>query len=134
MSDWKKGHKGLANNASSPGSIANRQHHDPSLSEKDVAGSPGTPDQIISDANTGNSGNGQHVENFAVIRVLNTNVAIQFLFIGKEGDVPGAPAIGDSIAIAPNFYENFYLGQLEADESIFIKSSSDDVQVVVFKS
>lgn len=120
--------KGLINNARSPGSITNAQHHDNSLSERNIVGSPGTPDQIISDAT-----NEQPVPDGSVIRVMNTTNMTQFLFIGKESDVPsGDPDIADGIAIAPNFYENFYIGKLVEDESIFIKTSDDDLQIVVF--
>lgn len=128
-SDWKSP-KGLKTNARSPGSITNAQHHDPSMSERDIAGSPGTPDDIISDAATA-----QVVPKGAILRVMNTNAAVQYIFIGKQSDVPGgAPDISTGIAIAPNFYENFYLGERKDGESIFIKASSNDVQVVVYEA
>lgn len=127
-SDWKSP-KGLKTNARSPGSIANAQHHDPSMAERDLAGSPGTPDIIVSDAATK-----RVVPNGAIIRVVNTDSSMQFLFIGKDGDVPaGAPDITDGIAIPPNFYENFYLGERKDGESIFIKASDNAVQVIIFE-
>lgn len=128
MSNWKE-LPGL-NRARSPGSLQNQQHHDKSLSERDIAGSPGTVDQIIADAATA-----QTIPDGCVIRVMNTTGAMQFLFIGKLSDVPGgAPTISTGIAIPPNFYENFYIGKLDGDaESVHIKASDNGVQVVVFE-
>lgn len=115
--------------ARSPGSIVNSQHHDASLAGRHAAGSPGTVEKIISNAATA-----QPIKDYCVIRVLNVNAATQFLFIGAEADVPvGAPTIATGIAIPSNAYENFYIGKLEGNESIFIKASSNDIQVVVFE-
>lgn len=116
-------------NARSPGSITNAQHHDKSLSERDISGSPGTVEEIISNAATA-----QTVPDFAVIRVANTTGVTQFLFIGEEADVPGGvPTIANGMAIPPGFYENIYLGQLSSKKSIHIKASDNGVQVVVFE-
>ncbi len=129
MSDWKK-KLGVHNNARSPATVSNAQHHDKSMAERDISGSPGTPEEIIVASTTP-----QAVPNHSVLRVVNTNAAIQFLFIGKQADVPGgAPTITTGYAIPSNFYENIYLGELEGNESIFVKSSSDDVQVIVMDS
>lgn len=126
--DKYKKNPGLPN-ARSPGSIQNNQHHDKSLSERDIAGSPGTVDRIISDSATL-----QDIPSKCVIRVLNTTGSTQFLFIGKEGDAPGGtPTISTGIAISPNFYENFYIGELADCASVHIKSSDNGVQVVVFE-
>lgn len=126
---WKRA-LGLKGTARNPSTIANQQHHDKSNAERDISGSPGTVDRIISTSATL-----QFVENHRVLRVANTNAAWQYLFIGEEADAPGgAPDISNGIAIPPNFYENIYLGELESTNSIFIKSSSNDVQIVVMES
>lgn len=118
-------------NMRSPGSIVNQQHHDKSLSERDVAGSPGTfgPNDIIS-----NSATLQPVKDHAIIRVMNTTGTMQFLFIGDVDDAPaGPPDISTGIAIPPNFYENLYCGKLANGKSVHIKSSDNGVQVIDFE-
>jgi len=126
MANWEVNPK--LKNARSPGSIANQQHHDKSLSERDIAGSPGTVNRIIANAATA-----QPIADLAIIRVINTTGVMQFLFIGPLADAPGgAPTIATGIAIPPNFYENFYIGKLEIG-SVHIKASDNGVQVVEFE-
>ena len=129
MAKWQKGDKLGLKTSRSPGSITNAQHHDQSLSERDISGSPGTIGRIISNAATS-----QVVADYAVLRVANTTATTQYLFIGEVGDVPGAaPDITNGMAIPPNFYENIYLGRLKSCESIYIKASDNGVQVTEFE-
>ena len=127
MAKWEVNPK--LKTARSPGSITNQQHHDKSMSERDIAGSPGTISKIIA-----NSATLQSVPDLAVIRVMNTTTVMQFLFIGEELDAPGgAPSIATGIAIPPGFFENFYCGKLESKKSTFIKSSDNGLQIVEFE-
>lgn len=113
--------------ARSPSSVNNQQHHDKSLSERDINGSPGTIGKIISNANTL-----QSVPELSVLRVTNTTASTQFLFIGEEADAPaGAPVLAEGFALPPNSVENFYVGQLLSKKSVHIKASDAGVQVVV---
>jgi len=117
------------NRSRSTAVIQNQEHHDPSSSSRDITGSPGTPDVIISTAATK-----QPVPEGCVIRVANTNAATQFLFIGEDADAPaGAPVLADGMALPPNSSECFYVGKLASGKSPAIKASSNDVQITVME-
>lgn len=116
--------------ARNPGAIANEQHDDKSLSQRSQNGTPGTYEQIISNAATA-----QVVPDLCVLRVANTSATTQFLFIGILADVPGAaPTIANGLALPPNSAQNVFLGAPVNDQqSIYIKASDNGVQVAVFE-
>lgn len=113
-----------------PSAIANDEHDDKSLSARNLSGSPGTANAIISTAATA-----QLVPAYGILRVMNTSATVQYLFIGIGADIPaGTPDITNGLAIAPNSYECFFLGTpLSMIESVWIKASANTVQVVVFE-
>lgn len=123
--DWKRT-VGQAN-SSSPSSIQNAEHYDRAQAKRVMDGTPGTPSEIVADSTTE-----QPVPQISILRVTNTNAAVQFLFVGKESDVPGgAPDITEGYALPPNSVTHVFIGKREDGESDFIKSSSSDVQVIV---
>lgn len=132
MADKWKSISGI-DRARNPSAIINDQHDDKSLSARNQSGSPGTVSAIISNAATA-----QLIPAGCVIRVMNTDTANQFLAIGvgpTNAAVPaGTPALADGIALAPGAYENFFIGHpLALTDCVWIKASSNNVQVVVFE-
>jgi len=118
------------NRSRSTAVMGNQEHHDPSSARKNASGSPGTIDNIISNAAT------EQVlpASASIIRVANIDAATQFLFIGKTGDAPaGAPVLADGMALPAGHVENFFIGKLQDDESVFIKASSNNVQITVME-
>ena len=122
---------GLRNHASSPSTIHNNEHHDPSGSRKVIDGSPATPDVIISDSTVETP-----VEDYAVLRVTNTTAGTLYLYVGKESNVPaGAPVITDGIAFTAGQSEMIFCGASDDEkESIVTKASAIGLQVIVMKS
>jgi len=116
---------GIRNHASSPSSIANMEHHDPSGSQKNLDGSAATVKAIHSDAV-------EHtIEDFAVLRVANTTNAVAYLWVGEAGSSPGAPAITNAIAIMPETSEMIFCGAFDdSQKSVAFKASIAGLQVI----
>lgn len=119
---------GLKRNARSPGSIDNAQHHDVTGAQKNIDGLPGTWHRILAD-----STNLEAVWDFAMIIVTNTDTVAQFIWIGREDQVPvGAIDITNGLALPAGNSTPIHLGASDLDgKSIAIKTSSALVQVVV---
>jgi hypothetical protein len=118
---------GLFNNARSPGSIQNMEHHDPSGSQKSINGSPATVLSIIPDSTVKTP-----IHPYAVLRVVNTTGATAFFLACKDSDMPGALTALNALAIPPNSAEVFHCGASDEDlESIVCKASVIGVQVAV---
>ena len=118
---------GLTNNARSPGSIANAQHHDPSRAERDMGGSAGTPLAFFNDTV-------EHaIHPNAILRVFNTTAAVEFLYIGQE-PAPVTVDATNGFAVVPEFFENFYCGVSDdPQKSIVVKASSAAIQIALMK-
>lgn len=121
---------GLRNNSRSPGSIANAQHHDPTGSEKDLSGSPAAIKEVVADSTVATS-----VENFSIIRLMNRDTSVQYLWIGLEGDEPGTVNDTNGMALTPQFHEVMYLpASNDPQQAITVKSSNSLVHVVIMES
>ena len=125
-----KGVERVIKNASSPGTIANTEHHDKSGSQKNLNGTPGTVKEIIADSTAITP-----VDPGCVVRVTNTTGSTQFLFVGLNSEAPaGVPTIADSLALPPNHTEHLYIGLTVApNEGTVLKSSSSSVQLIVME-
>ena len=122
---------GLRNHASSPSTIANNEHHDPSGAQKNLDGSPGTIDFIIPDSTVKTA-----VEPYAVLRVSNTTAGTLYLFTGKDSDAPaGAPTVLTGLAFPAGLTEMVFCGASDDEkESIVCKASAIGLQIIVMKS
>ena len=130
MSSNPKRLKGLKVNSRSPSSIANSEHNDTVGACKEISGSSLAIDKILPDAST----TAQSVGDCALIRVYNNTGSVQFIWAGDEGDEPGTADITNSVALAPNSVENFFLPPSSDDsKSVVVKTSAATVQVVKMK-
>jgi hypothetical protein len=122
---------GLRNHASSPASIANNEHHDPSGSKKVIDGSAATIREIIADSTTKTP-----LEDYAVLRVTNTTGAVEYLFVGKDSDAPaGVPTILNGMAFPAGHSEMVFCGVADDNkESIVCKASVVGLQVIIMYS
>lgn len=121
---------GVRKESSSPGTIVNKQNHDRSGSQKTLEGTGGTIKEIIADSSVITP-----VEAGCVLRVVNTDAATQFLFVGLRSEAPGvAPTIANGIALPPDCKEHVFIGfTAAANEGTVIRSSSSNVQVTVLE-
>ena len=123
--------QGLRNNARSPGSIDNAEHHDPSGSKKVIPGIPGTIDSIFATSSSKNP-----IPPASELWVVNTDAAIQYVYIGKDSGCPaGAPSITTGIAIPAGKGFAIHCGVSDDPmQSIVVKTSSNNVQVTLLQS
>lgn len=129
MPSDKAKRKGLTHNARNPSSIQNMQHHDPSASQRSITGSPGTMETVIATSTTETP-----LHDDALLRVVNTDAATQFIYIG-ENPAPVTVDASNSMALPPGHVECFYCGVADPDEvkSIVVKTSHANVQVVIME-
>lgn len=123
--------QGLRKNARSPGSIDNAEHNDSSGSKKVSAGAPASVSSIIATSTAKTP-----VGDFAVLRVSNTTASWQYVYVGPENSCPaGAPAITDSLAIAPNTSVVLHGGESgDPAQAVVCKTSSALVQVAILNA
>ena len=119
--------KGLRNNARSPGSISNAQHHDPSGSEKSANGIPATIKTVVADSTVETS-----IEPFAILWVVNRNASAQFIYVG-EGPSPVVSAT-TGMALPAGQGQLLHTGApSDPALSMVLKSSHSDVHVTIMK-
>jgi len=119
--------KGLRNNSRSPGSISNSEHHDVTGSHKGIDGQPLVIEEIVTP-----NVNPEPIRNHGMVRVFNADAGVQYIWSGKEGEVPGTVDATTGMALAPGQAEMFFVGYSADDQkSLMIKTSSAAVQVVI---
>lgn len=120
---------GLRQNARSPGSIVNAQHHDATGSEKDISGSPIAIKKVIADSTVVTP-----VDDFAIVRYMNRNSTPEYLWVGPINQVPATVNATNGIALTPLFHEVAYLpASKDSKISIALKSSSSQVHIVIME-
>ena len=116
-------------NARSPGSIANAEHHDFTGVGKQASGLLVSIDRIIADSSVAA---GEAVGDFAPMWVVNRDAAaVHYLYVGKE-PAPGTVDATNGIALPPNF-AGMVFGPASDDpmKSIMVKSDDSDVHITV---
>ena len=120
---------GLRKNASSPASITNSQHHDPSGSQKGANGIPGTIKQVVATSTTATP-----LEAYALVWAVNRNAAAQYIFSGKNSDVPVTVDATNGMAIPAGEGLLIHCGASDDDlQSMAIKTSHADVHLTVLE-
>lgn len=120
---------GLKNNARSPASIANAEHHDPSGSQKSANGIPATIKQVIATSTTETP-----LEDFAMLWVVNRDTSVQYIFVGKDSDVPGTVDATNGMAIPPETGILLNCGASNDDmQSMAVKTSNALVHVTILE-
>lgn len=120
---------GLRNQARSPGSIVNAQHHDLTGSQKSMNGSPATLNAIIADSTVLTS-----LEDFEILRVVNTTGATAFFWHGRRDQDPGALTAANAFALPAGHVEVFLCGATDdVMQSMACKASVSGVQVARIK-
>jgi len=126
MAKWSK-ELGVNHSSRNPTAIANLQHDDKSLAQRNMSGSPGTYASIVADSTVATV-----VPDYCTLRVTNTAAAVAYLIIGSATDAAGTPSITTGIAIPPNSSECTFVGKLEdLKESVFVKASAATVQIAI---
>jgi hypothetical protein len=116
---------GLRNNARSPSSITNMEHNDASAAKKVLTGTGVAFEKIFPTSTDKNA-----VGPAAVLRIANTTASVQFVFIGKESEMPaGTPDATTGLAVMPNSVEMFYGDVPEDSDEIVVKASDAGVQI-----
>lgn len=123
--------QGLRKNARSPGSITNAQHHDPSGAEKSLNGIPATIKQVVATSTTKTP-----LEQFALLWVVNRDLAaVQYIFVGKDSDVPATVDATNGMAIPPGEGLLLHCGASDDDmQSMAVKTSNALVHVTILES
>lgn len=121
--------QGLRKNARSPGSIQNAQHHDPSGAERSLNGTPATINKVIATSTTK-----EPLEPYAILWVVNRNTATQYIFVGKDEDVPVTVDASNGMALPPNYGILLHCGESNDNkQSIAVKSSHSDVHITILE-
>lgn len=122
--------QGLRKNARSPGSISNAQHHDPSGAEKSLNGIPATIQQVVATSTTKTP-----LEQFALLWVVNRDTAVQYIFVGKDSDVPLTVSATNGMALPAGEGVLLHCGASDDDlQSMAVKSSNALVHVTILQS
>jgi len=117
--------KGQKRHVRSPSGIVNVEHHDPSGARKVILGTPSGVQQVIADATSEVS-----VQQVSVLRVHNTDAAVQYIWVGEENAVPGTVDATTGIPIPAGAIENFYVGDSTSEYGMVVKTSSANVDIV----
>jgi hypothetical protein len=122
---------GLKVNAKNPATIANDEHSDACHAARDMEGHSAAIKEIVTTSTTK-----KPVADFALLRVVNTNAAVQFIYIGKDSAAPaGAPDITNGLALPPNESIMLYCPATDdIKDSIVVKTSHATVQVIIMES
>lgn len=122
--------QGLRNNASSPGSIANSQHHDLSASQRSANGIPGTIKQILAASNVKTP-----LSDYAMLWVVNNDTSPHYLAISKDSDIPaGAVTAATGMCIPAGQGVLICCGASNDDQqSMACKSDSIQIHITVLE-
>lgn len=125
--------KGLRQNSRSPGSIHNAEHHDVTGSSKSLVGQPLAIERIMTDSTAATTPDNS-VRNHGTLRIFNTDGLVQYIWAGKEDEIPATVDATTGLAIAPGTSEVMFVGYSDDDKkSIVVKTSSSAVQVAVIE-
>lgn len=121
--------QGLFKNARSPGSIQNAHHHDPSGSEKSANGIPATIKKVVATSTTK-----EPLEQYAMLWVVNRDAAVQYVFVGKDVDVPVTVDATNGMAIPAGEGVLLHCGASDDPmQSMAVKTSSAQVHITILE-